>query len=721
MTPDITSLRVTLRDNGYTPLPLFGKEPPAYGKNNNTKGFSGWQLLRNVNRSQIEMWGRLWQDAENTGILCRDTPALDVDIYHEEAAVAVEALVKERFEERGYCPVRIGFPPKRAFLFQTDIPFDKIPVNFVQTRSKPEKVEFLCNGQQLAVHGIHPDTGRPYNWFDGEPWTIKREELPYISAEEAQQLVNDVVELLVRDFGYARKADRPKRAKGGNGQVLNDQLANEQDWQYLIANILKGDDLHDSLRDLAAKLIASGMGAGAAVNQLRALMESSTAPHDDRWQERFDDIPRAVQSAVESGFAPEPEEEEEEQQPPPPGAGGQTAGSQSGQVRSQQQGPQQGPQPLPYVDIAARLEPIPWLIPERIPMRNVTLLSGEGSIGKSTLLMQLLGATALSGGQWLGAWPDNGPCLYLTAEEEDPIVRFRLEAVADSLGTTRQRLKDNGLKVLSFAGRDAVLGQPDRSGFIRPTPLFTRLREDILQLKPKLIGIDAAADVFAGNEINRAQTRQFITMLRGLAIDADSTVILVAHPSLQGITSDTGLSGNTAWHNSVRARMYFKRAPGNDKALRVLEVKKNNYGPEQENILLRWQDGVYVVVPGENAIERVTEDARVDDLFLKLLQRFAEQGRNVSHNTGRTYAPSRFADDPEAQATKTTGKHFAAAMERLFTAKKIRAKEEGRPSHKTYRLVVVPGDETGQRPANAQPTPANAQEGGGGVHPPITP
>src|SRR6516164_7891895 len=197
-------------------------------------------------------------------------------------------------------------------------------------------------------------------------------------------------------------------------------------------------------------------------------------------------------------------------------------------------GPPQDDEPLRYVDLALDLKPRPWLIAERIPRRNVTLLSGEGAIGKSTLLMQLLGATVLAGGQWLGTFPEHGPALYLTAEEEDNEARLRLEAVAESLGTNRYQLKGNGLNVLSFAGRDAVLAAPDKSGFLKPTPLFERIREDVLQLKPKLIGIDAAADVFAGNEINRAQTRQFITLLRGLAIDTDSAVMLVAHPSLEG-------------------------------------------------------------------------------------------------------------------------------------------------------------------------------------------
>src|SRR5262249_38982190 len=58
-----------------------------------------------------------------------------------------------------------------------------------------------------------------------------------------------------------------------------------------------GRDLHDSLRDLAAKMIKAGTDAGAVVNQLRALMESSSAPRDARWQERYADIPRLVEGA----------------------------------------------------------------------------------------------------------------------------------------------------------------------------------------------------------------------------------------------------------------------------------------------------------------------------------------------------------------------------------------------------------------------------------------
>jgi hypothetical protein len=340
--PEITELRVALCDNGYTPLPLYGKAPPIYGTNNKRKGLDRWQELRNVTRSQCEMWGRLWEDAENTGVLTRETPAFDLDIYNEEAAIAAEGLIRERFEERGYFLPRIGLPPKRAIPFRTDKPFDKITVNFEPTHDgKPQKIEFLCNGQQFVVDGIHPDTGKPYSWPLGSPLKIKHEDLPYISAEEAQQLVDDVVELLVRDFGYVRKASRPKKRRG-NGQFLGDQVEAEIDWQILLGNILDGDELHESIRDLAAKWAPTGMEAGAAVNQLRALMQLSKAPRDERWQHRFDDIPRQVETAWEK-YAPK-EEDEEEEQPVTPGGGGGGTQQQPPGSGSQQQAPGSAPQ-----------------------------------------------------------------------------------------------------------------------------------------------------------------------------------------------------------------------------------------------------------------------------------------------------------------------------------------------------------------------------------------
>lgn len=72
--------------------------------------------------------------------------------------------------------------------------------------------------------------------------------------------------------------------------------------------------------------------------------------------------------------------------------------------------------------------------------------------------------------------------------------------------------------------------------------------------------------------------------MRGLAIDHQLAVVLIAHPSLTGMSTGSGSSGSTAWSNSVRSRLYLERVKGADDReidadLRVLQVKKSNYGP----------------------------------------------------------------------------------------------------------------------------------------------
>jgi hypothetical protein len=298
---DTVALRLQLAAAGYIPLPLYGKTPPVFGKNNKRKGLRDWEKLDSVTRKQIEMWARTWPDATNTGVLTRFMPTLDIDILNEEAACAVEDYVRKRFEDRGRILPRIGRPPKRAIPFGTDTPFAKIVTNVIAQNGSAEKIEFLADGQQVVVNGVHPETGKRYHWHGGEPGEIARTDLPSIREEEAQRLIDGIVDLLVRDFNYQRARGRPrKRGKGkskGNGKggfVFEDGA---EDWQYLLDNIGEGRELHDSLRDLAAKLIASGMSAGATVNYLRAEMNRSTAPHDARWEERFEDIPRLVDSA----------------------------------------------------------------------------------------------------------------------------------------------------------------------------------------------------------------------------------------------------------------------------------------------------------------------------------------------------------------------------------------------------------------------------------------
>jgi len=241
-----------------------------------------------------------------------------------------------------------------------------------------------------------------------------------------------------------------------------------------------------------------------------------------------------------------------------------------------------------------------------------------------------------------------------------------------------------------------------RSGKITPTPLYHQLLEAAGDIKPIMIGIASSANVYAGSEIDRSQVQQFVGLLTRMAIVATGSVVLISHPSLTGITTDTGLSGTTQWHNAVRARMYLKSVkpesgeqPDND--LRQLEFKKNQYGAISEAIVLKYRNGMFLPVPGVASFDKLAQERKAEDVFLDLLGRFTRENRFVSDKSSSTYAPAVFAREDEAKHHALTNKMLEAAMRRLFQTNKIWNEPSGRPSRPSCHIArTVTGPERGE-------------------------
>lgn len=233
------------------------------------------------------------------------------------------------------------------------------------------------------------------------------------------------------------------------------------------------------------------------------------------------------------------------------------------------------------------------------------------------------------------------------------------------------------------AGRPEVLGE---------TPLFRRLDAWTARHRPALVVMDTLADLFGGNEINRAHARQFIGQLRGLALRHGTTVLLLAHPSLSGIASGTGSSGSTAWNNSVRSRLYLRRIVTSDQDepdpdARELEVMKANYGKKGLIIPLRWQAGFFVPdYQSEGALDRMAATAKADRVFLKLLRECHDNGRRVNPSGGQNYAPKVFAAHPNSEGVSKRA--FMAAMEKALSEGKAGIDHEGPPSRRVTFLAL---------------------------------
>jgi RecA-family ATPase len=339
-------------------------------------------------------------------------------------------------------------------------------------------------------------------------------------------------------------------------------------------------------------------------------------------------------------------------------------------------------------------EPIPdreWGVRDRFPRRNVALLSGEGGIGKSILLLQLAVAHVL-GRDWLRSLPEQGPVVAVNCEDEgDELVR-RLDPILKNYHAGFGDV-GSGLHAFSLADRDPLLASRDRSGRILATQLYLTLLEMVRDLRPVCIVIDNVADVFGGSEIDRSEVRQFVSLMRQLALAANGYVIMSAHPSLTGITSKSGLSGSTQWHNSTRARGYVHTAKTADDGdastgTRVLDFMKSNYSALSERVALQWSNGLFVPVRAPSGPEQAARSAAADALFLQLLDRSASRGENLSTRpTANNYAPTVFAKTAEARAGNFGRDHFADALDRLILANQIGVETYGPPSRPANRLV----------------------------------
>ena len=372
----------------------------------------------------------------------------------------------------------------------------------------------------------------------------------------------------------------------------------------------------------------------------------------------------------------------------------------SAQARTNDQQQQAKPKKvlLPLIDMSSwDDEPVPqqeWAVYERIPTSHTTLFSGEGAAGKSLIQLQLSVATVI-GSDWLGVVPKQGPALFVDAEDDVNIIHKRLWDITRHYGVKFADVKAN-LHVSSLSGKDAVLAFFNRStSRIEPTPLYKELVEMARDLKPKIIGIASSANVFAGNEIDRSQVQQFIALLTRVASVANCAVTLISHPSLAGISTDSGLSGSTQWHNSVRARFYIKGLkaqngePEGD--LRVIEFRKNNYGPISDGVIVQYKNGLFL--PANTTEDRAVRDAEADDIYLTVLKILVSQNQDLSpKRKANNYAPTVICQHPRCLPGRFTRQEMEAAQQRLLDTRKIHvAKSDGPPSRVFKFVALGPG------------------------------
>lgn len=324
-----------------------------------------------------------------------------------------------------------------------------------------------------------------------------------------------------------------------------------------------------------------------------------------------------------------------------------------------------------------------WLAEGRVPRGDVTLFSGNGGAGKTETAVHLLVAVAAGLGDWLGSPVIAGDVLFLSGEEPEHNVRDRVERIS------RHRALDpyslDRLHMI-FPELDATwLVHAGRDGRMTRAPLMARLEDWVARHRPALIVVDSIAAVFDGEAIARRQVRAFLGMLRKMARSSEAAIVLLDHPSVRGMADGTGTANSVDWRNSVRSMLHLSDPDRDDQDLRMLEIKKSNYGRAGEKVSLRWSGLTFTTaMAGEASPNRAAAARDVEELFLKLLDKRQAQHRPVHAKNAKGSAPTEFAVDPDAGGISAAG--FRAAMERMLSSGRIKVVVSGPASRRREHL-----------------------------------
>lgn len=283
-------------------------------------------------------------------------------------------------------------------------------------------------------------------------------------------------------------------------------------------------------------------------------------------------------------------------------------------------------------------EAVDWVWRDYVPRKHVTLLGGHGGQGKSSFALQLA-ACAAAGAACLGRATDAEKVLFFSGEDDAELVMKRLRRICRRLALDVRKVTRN-LQVLDASDLSPVLFAEVRELGVRrgtTTATYAALAEHIEQHRYGLIFIDNASDVFDADEINRPLVREFIRTLKRLAAAHGGAVVLLAH--VDKLTSRAGkmasaesYSGSTAWHNSVRSRLFLlETEPGAFE----LQHQKCNVAPKQPPLALLWptDDVLHPAAPAGGMVAHLQEKNETRAL-LALIQEFYTRGEWVA--TGAT-------------------------------------------------------------------------------------
>ena len=334
---------------------------------------------------------------------------------------------------------------------------------------------------------------------------------------------------------------------------------------------------------------------------------------------------------------------------------------------------------VPLGDVmTAEIEPVRYAAGLWFPRRHVTLFSGHGGIGKSSLALAI-GAHVAAGRPFARREVEQLPVLFVSLEDEPNIVRHRLRQIIETYRLDPDEVLPRMRLLDGTQGLSALMSEGDGH---RATPTFTPAFRELVEQAAGcgLVIIDNASDAYDANENVRSTVRAFIRGLAVIARKHDAAVVLLAHIDKAAARHGGGndnFSGNTAWHNSSRSRLALLERDGQI----LLAHEKNNLGPRDEPLPIMFVDGVPMPETGAAGYGLQSEDFDRTEIVRAL---------TAAHEAGITVPASLIPGAHSAMAALETvaelGQTFRGGPGRKRAARVISSLiRDGQIVRETYR------------------------------------
>lgn len=231
----------------------------------------------------------------------------------------------------------------------------------------------------------------------------------------------------------------------------------------------------------------------------------------------------------------------------------------------------------------APLEPPPrqWAIKGWLGFGHVTLLVGQGGIGKTLLAQQMASSMAL-GQEFIGEVPRQFKTLMWACEDDHDELWRRQIYLARWCKAGLEEFDEN-LVIVPRQGLENALVTTE-FGKLMFTPLIGQLSEQANDLKAEVVMIDNAGQTYGAGENDRHAVTAFLNALVGAL--PGRAILLLAHPSR---SAGSEFSGSSAWENVARTRLYLGATLPGEKPdpeaspednVRYLSRRKANYSPK---------------------------------------------------------------------------------------------------------------------------------------------